>query len=113
MRTGRGILLAALLGWSPAAADDQADIRSVRTLSAEAAEVIRLQAQHSVSETYARTMKQEARKQLAEEAQSAQAPNLRKLAGQAVSALDRNDANALTEIVQQLFGMEGPHGRAD
>lgn len=113
MRATPAIVLTALLGWSPAAADDLSDIRSVRTLAAEAGAVIRLQAQHSVTETYARTMKQEARKQLAQEAQDAKAPQLRKIAGQAISALDDNRASALAGIVQQLFRMEGPHGRAD
>ena len=113
MRATRGILLAALLAWSPAAADDLSDIRSVRTLAAEAAAVIRLQAQHRITETYARTMKEEARQQLVQEAQEATARQLRTIAGQAISALDRNNASALTGIVQQLFRMEGSHGRAD
>src|SRR5689334_16075923 len=110
----RGILLIALLGGSsPVAADNLSDIRSVRTLAAEAAEVARLQAQHKITATYARAMKQEAREQLVQEAQDGKAPQLPKIAGQAISAVDHNNAGALAAIVQQLFRMEGPHGRAD
>jgi len=107
-----GVTVAAL-GCFPASADGLSDIRAVRSVAAEAAEVIRLKLQHRVTETYAREMKEEARQQLAQEAQSAQAPQTRDIAGQAISALDRNDARALTSIAQQLFRMEGPHGRAD
>jgi hypothetical protein len=113
VRTTQAILLLALLGCSPALADTLSDIRSVRTLAAEAGEVIRLQAQQKVTDIYARTMKDAAREQLAQEAQDAKAPQVRKIAGQAISALDRNDAGALSAIAQQLFRMEGPHGRAD
>lgn len=113
MQVTRAILLTALLGGGPALADNLSDLRSVRTLAAEAAEVIRLQAQHRVTETYARTMKDAAREQLAEQAKSAEAPQMRKIAGHAISALDHNDPNALAAIAQQLLKMEGPHGRAD
>jgi hypothetical protein len=94
-------------------ADPLADTRILRSLAAEAGEVIRLQAQHRVTETYAREMKKEAREQLESTAKSTDAPQLRPLAAKALTALDRNDAGELTAIARQLLKMEGPHGRAD
>jgi len=102
-----------VLSVTTAQADPLADTRILRSLAAEAAEVIRLQAQHRVTETYAREMKTEAREQLQSTAKSTDAPQLKPIGAKAVSALDRNDAGALTAIAQQLFNMEGRHGRAD
>ena len=102
-----------VLSVTTAQADPLADTRILRSLAAEAAEVIRLQARHRVTETYAREMKTEAREQLQSTAKSTDSPQLKPLAAKALAALDRNDAGALTAIAQQLFSMEGPHGRAD
>ena len=90
-----------------------ADIRTLRSLSAETAEVMRLQAQHGVTATYAAGIKQEAREELQSTARSASTPQLKQMAQQAIRALDRNDAPALADLVQRLLAMEGPHGRAD
>jgi hypothetical protein len=107
------VAMVAFLALGPAEADELTHVRALRSLAAEAAEVIRLEAQHRVTGTYAREMKQETREQIASEAQSAQSPQIKQLAQQAIGALGRNDANALTRISQQLFKMEGPYGRAD
>jgi len=111
----QGVLaFVALLDWGQAAAaDDLSQVRAIRSLAAEAAEIIRLQAQHRVTETYAREMKQQAREQLQSEAEGAQRPPLGQMAQQAIVALGRDDSNTLMRIVQQLLKMEGPHGRAD
>jgi hypothetical protein len=106
-------MLPAALSAAVAQADPLADTRILRSLAAEAAEIIRLQAQHRVTETYAREMKREAREQLESTARSTDAPQLKPLAANALAALDRNDAGALATIAQQLLRMEGPHGRAD
>jgi hypothetical protein len=106
-------LLPLALSAAVAQADPLADTRIVRSLAAEAAEVIRLQAQHRVTETYAREMKKEAREQLESTAKSTDAPQLKPLAAKVLTALDREDAGALTAVARQLLKMEGPHGRAD
>jgi hypothetical protein len=101
------------IGCGAARADDLADIRAVRSLAAEAAQVIRLEAQHRVTGTYAREMKDSARDELGSETKSTSAPRIKALAQQAISALNANDAGALERIAKQLLAMEGPHGRAD
>ncbi len=101
------------IGCGFARADDLADLRAVRSLAAEAAQVIRLESQRRVTGTYAREMKDSAREELGNEAESAPAPRVKALARQAISAVNANDGAALERIVQQLFAMEGPHGRAD
>ena len=107
------IAVALLLGSAAAHADTLSDIRSLRSLSAEAAQVIRLQAQHRVTDTYATEMKQEAREELQSSADDAGTPQLKAIARQATQALDRNNSQALTDIAERLLAMEGPHGRAD
>jgi hypothetical protein len=101
------------IGCGFARADELSDVRAVRSLAGEAAQVIRLKSQHRVTGIYAREMKDSAREELGNEAESATAPHVKALARQAISALDANDASRLERIVQQLFAMEGPHGRAD
>ena len=102
-----------LIGCGVARADDLADIRAVRSLAAEAAQVIRLQTNHRVTATYAAEMKQSATDELGSEAESATAAPVKALARQAISAVYANDAAVLERIVRQLLAMEGPHGRAD
>lgn len=101
------------IGCGLARADDLADLRAVRSLAAEAAQVIRLESQHRITGIYARKMKDSAREELRNEAESAPAPRVKTFAQQAVSAVNANDAAALERIARQLFAMEGPHGRAD
>jgi hypothetical protein len=96
------------IGCGLARADALADIRAV-----EAAQVIRLEARHRVTGTYAQQMKDSAREELGSEAESATAPRVKALAQQAISALNAKNATALERIARQLFAMEGPHGRAD
>jgi hypothetical protein len=107
------IALAMAFGCAAARADALSDIRTLRSLSAEASEIIRLQAQHRVTDTYAVQMKDEAREQLQSSAESADTPQLKALAHQALVALSRNDAQALSGIAERLLAMEGAHGRAD
>jgi len=102
-----------LLSVTTAQADPLADTRALRSLAAEAAEVIRLQAQHRVTGIYVREMKEEAREQIESTIKGTDAPQLKPLAAKAIAALDRNDAGALAVIAQQLFRMERAHGRAD
>jgi hypothetical protein len=94
-------------------ADDLSSIRAIRSLAAEASEVVRLESQNRLTQAYANAMKEQAGEQLANEAQNATAPQVKSLAGQAIVALNRNDANALAKIAQRLFTMEGPHEPAD
>lgn len=101
------------IGCGLARADDLAEVRAVRSLAAEAAQVIRLESRHQVTGTYAREMKDSAREELRSEAESATAPRVQALARQAISAVNANDGATLERIVRQLFAMEGPHGRAD
>jgi hypothetical protein len=109
-----GIAFVALvLACAVARADGLSDIRTLRSLSAEAAEIVRLQAQHRITETYATQMKREAREELQSAGESASTGALKEIAQQATQALDRNDEQGLTTLAQRLFAMEGPHGRAD
>jgi hypothetical protein len=101
------------IGCGLARADDLADLRAVRSLAAEAAQVIRLESRHRVTGTYAREMKDSAREELRSEAEGATSPQVKVLAQHAISAVNANDTAALERIVRQLFAMEGPHGRAD
>ncbi|HEY1961397.1 MAG TPA: hypothetical protein VGG69_03175 [Rhizomicrobium sp.] len=101
------------LGCGGAHADDLADIRAVRSLAAEAAQVIRLETEHRVTGIYAREMKDSARDELGNEAESAATRRVKATALQAITAVDKNDIAALERIVRQLFAMEGEHGRAD
>lgn len=113
MRSFVVILLALIVGCACAKADSLSDIRTLRSLSAEVAQVIRLHAQHRVSDTYAVQMKREAREELQSSAQSAGTLQLKQMAQQAISDLDRNDSNALARLAQRLLALEAPHGRAD
>jgi len=47
------------------------------------------------------------------ELQAAKSNRVKMLAGEAIDALDKNDAGALGQIALRLFAMEGPHERAD
>jgi len=94
-------------------ADELSNIRAIRSLVAEASQVVRLESRNRLTQAYARAMKEQAREQLASEAQSATSPQIKSLAGQAIVALNRNDANALANIAERLFIMEGPHEPAD
>lgn len=94
-------------------ADDLSDIRAIRSISAEAAQVLNLESQHKVTATYATVMKNQAVSQLRNTAESAASPQMKALAQQAIDAVKANDSAALKQIVQQLYAMEGPHGRAD
>jgi hypothetical protein len=100
-------------GCGVARADDLSEIRAVRSLAAEAAQVIRLETQHRVTAPYAREMKSSAREELRKEAESATAPRVKATALQAMAAVNANNAQALEAIVRRLFALEGPHGRAD
>jgi hypothetical protein len=102
-----------ILGCAVVRADALSDVRTLRSLSAEAAEIIRLQAQHRITETYATQMKWEAREELQSAGESASTGALKQTAQQATQALDRNDEQGLATLAQRLFAMEGPHGRAD
>ena len=65
------------IGCGAARVDDLADIQSVRSLAAEAAQVIRLESQHRVTRTHAREMKDSAREELGSEAEGATAPHVK------------------------------------
>jgi hypothetical protein len=107
-----GLIALLGLGWGPGRADDFADIRTLRSLAAEASEVCRLSAQHRVTEVYAHTMLKEARDELQDTAESTRSAPLKAIARNAIAAVNKADANMLARIAQQLFEMEGPHGRA-
>jgi hypothetical protein len=108
------VIFAALLGLcGPGRADDLSDIRAIRSTAAEAAEVLNLENQHKVTATYATVMKNQACDQLRNTAESANSQHIRQLAQQAIHAVNANDSAALRRLVQQLYAMEGPHGRAD
>src|SRR3954471_22236428 len=57
------------IGCGGARADDLANIRALRSLAAEAAQVIRLESQRRVTTIYAREMKTAAREELRSEAE--------------------------------------------
>ena len=107
------VLLSGGAACSLAQADDLSDVRAIRSLTAEGSQVIRLAAQHRLTAAYTRAMKQEARDQLVAELQAAKSNRVKMLAGEAIDALDKNDAGALGQIALRLFAMEGPHERAD
>ena len=108
------VIFAALLGLCGSGrADGLSDIRAIRSVAAEAAEVLTLESQHKVTATYAAVMKNQACSQLRNTAESAGSPQIKQLAQQAIDAVKANDAAALKRLVQQLYAMEGPHERAD
>jgi hypothetical protein len=113
VRTVAAISIALALACGVARADALSDTRTLRSLSAEAAAIMRLHAQNRVTQTYAAQMKQEAREELQSAGESASTPQLKRMAQQAIAALDRNDSQTLSALAQRLLAMEGPHGRAD
>lgn len=96
-----------------ARADELSAIRTVRSLSAETAEVIQLESRRQVTTTYARAMRAEAQIQLEKEIQQAESPELKQLGKAAMSAIGANDSNKLVRIVTRLLALERTHGRAD
>ena len=97
-----------------ACADETADRRSVRSVAAEAAEVLRLHEGGKISGVYLDKMKQNAREQLqsADKSAGGRDPALRRAIGESTMALDNNDAGALRAIADRLFAMAGPRGSA-
>jgi hypothetical protein len=97
-----------------ACADEIADRRSVRSIAAEAAEVLRLHAAGKVSDVYTDKMKKNAREELRDADTSAgdRDPALRRAIGESLMALDNNDAGALRAVAARLFAMAGPRGPA-
>jgi hypothetical protein len=91
------------------------ELRNVRSLAAEAAEVLRLQTEHRVGTVYAQTMIQNAREQLQDIDQSAGSDDaaLHREIADTTAALNKQDAAALGGIAQRLFTLAGPHGPAD
>jgi uncharacterized protein YpiB (UPF0302 family) len=107
-------ILIALLGLcGPGRANDLSDIRAIRSTAAEAAEVLYLENQHKVTATYATVIKNQACSLLRNTVESAGSQQIKHLAQQAIDAVKANDSAALKRLVQQLYQMEGPHGRAD
>ncbi|HEX3653431.1 MAG TPA: hypothetical protein VHU18_11475 [Rhizomicrobium sp.] len=108
------LIIAALLGLcQPGRADSLSDIRAIRSIAAEAAQVLNLEDQHKVTATYATVMKNQAISQLRNTAESAESPQTKQLAQQAIDAVKANDSAALKRFVQKLYAMEAAHGRAD
>jgi hypothetical protein len=97
-----------------ATADEVADHRSVRSIAAEMAEVLRLHFGGKVSDIYTDEMKQNAREQLQDLDDSARKENpaLHQAIGDSLSAMDRNDSGTLRKIAERLYGMAGPRGPA-
>jgi len=114
LRKSAAIILALLgLTLGPGRADELTDIRAVRSFAAEAAKVIEFSNQHKVTATYTAVMKNQARSQLRNTAESTDSPRVKKYAQQAIDAVNANDPATLKRIAQELFTMEGVHGRAD
>jgi hypothetical protein len=95
-------------------ADAIADRRSVRSIVAETAEVLRLHAEGKVTDTYSENMKDNAREQLQDIDASARDadPALHRTIGDSITALDGNDGGTLRMIAERLFAMAGPRGPA-
>ena len=95
-------------------ADETAERRSVRSIAAEMAEVLRLHAAGKVPDLYTDKMKQNARDQLQDTDSSVRDRDrpLHQAIGESMMALDSNDASALRAIAQRLFAMAGPRGPA-
>ena len=90
------------------------ELRNVRSLAAEAAEVLRLQSEHRVNAVYARGMTKNALEQLQDIDQSSGSEDaaLRREIADTMTALNKQNAAALGAIAQRLFIMAGPHGPA-
>ena len=90
------------------------DRRSVRSMAAETAEVLRLHAEGKVTGTYSDRMKQNAREQLQDLDDNArdQDPALDGIIRDFLAALERDDAAVLRAIAERLFAMAGPRGPA-
>jgi hypothetical protein len=91
------------------------EIRTARSVTAEAGAIAGLRARGTVSETYASVMLDEAGKELESAAKTAakEAPDLSPLIARAQEGVRRRDADALRGVAERLFLMEGAHGRAD
>ena len=96
------------------AADDIEDRRTVRSIAAEMAEVLRLHSAGRVSDVYTDEMKQNAREQLQDVDENARKkdPVLHQAVGETLAALDRGDGGTLRKIAEQLYAMAGPRGPA-
>jgi hypothetical protein len=99
---------------SAAFADEMADRRSVRSIAAEMAEVLRLRAANSVSGTYADMMKQNAREQLQDIDGNAREndPALHQIIADSMAAFDRSEGDTLRKIAERLYATVGPRGPA-
>jgi hypothetical protein len=97
-----------------ASADEIANRRTVRSIAAESAEVLRLHSADKVSDLYTNEMKQNAREQLQDLDTNARKtdPALHQAISESVTALDHNDGGALRSIAERLYKMAGPRGPA-
>jgi hypothetical protein len=94
---------------------DLAGLRSVRSLAAEAAVVLRLGTDNKVTSTYTQAMKDNTRAQLHDIDESAGKADaeLHRAIADTMTALERNDAPALQAIAERLFGKAGSRGPTD
>jgi len=121
VRQTAAILFFPLIPWlwpgtlAAAESSDLVEMRTVRSLAAETAEVFRLQAERRVNAIYARTMTENAVDQLHDLDQSAggEGAALHRAIAETVAALNHQDSAALRAIAQRLFIMAGPRGPAD
>lgn len=90
-------------------------IRSTRTVVAEAALVDEALAHGKVTQTYADEMRKDALDALDSLAKQARkkTPELSPIIQQAIGATQASDIGALRTLTAQLLALEGPHGRAD
>ena len=93
-----------------ALADEIADRRSVRSIAAEMAEVLRLHSAGRVSDVYTDEMKQNAREQIKDIDANAgkKDPALHQAIADTLTALDGGDAATLRKIAERLYAMAGP-----
>jgi hypothetical protein len=95
------------------AAEDLVAARTARSLIAEAAMVLRLNAESRLTAIYSDAMSENVRQKLQQLEGSTDDPMLRKTLETAVAALTRSDAATLRAIADRLFAQTGPHGPAD
>jgi hypothetical protein len=96
------------------ATSHMADLRTVRSLAAEAALALTLQEAHRSMSVYTRAMKDNARRQLQDIDDSSGADDaaLRSAIDEAIAAIENDDAAALHAIADRLFALAGPRGPA-
>jgi hypothetical protein len=97
------------------AAEQQGDIasrREVRSIAAELATVLRLDAQGRSTALYMRKMTDQARKRLQDIDESAGDKDalLHRAIADAYAGLDKRDPDALRALSERLFALAGPHG---